>query len=267
MTTIIYSFTGTGNTLAAARQLADALGDTTIIPITRVTGNGPLPHDVESADAIGIAFPVYYMDMPRIVQEFVSSLRFNGSPYIFGIASCGGNAGAALHNLDTLLKEKGTRLSLGVAITMPENFIGPISLMEPEEKVEGILTSARDRIPEIAAAIRERRESLPEGSNSLPFRIGGSFFRLLTTSIYPTHKKLHATERCNGCGICGRICPTRNITVSDSAVTWESDCTWCYACIHWCPQEAVEIGGRTKGKRRYHHPDVTVKDMVEQRGG
>ncbi|MBR1369919.1 hypothetical protein RJ53_10695 [Methanocalculus chunghsingensis] len=93
MTTIIYSFTGTGNTLAVARQLGDALGDTTIIPITRVTGNGPLPHDAEPADAIGIAFPVYYMDMPRIVVEFVHRLRLNGNPYIFGIATCGGSPG------------------------------------------------------------------------------------------------------------------------------------------------------------------------------
>ena len=73
-------------------------------------------------------------------------------------------------------------------------------------------------------------------------------------------------EKCNRCGTCGYICPTRNITVTEDAVMWGSSCTQCYACIHWCPQEAIEMGGRTYGKRRYHHPDVSIKDMREQRG-
>ncbi len=267
MTTIIYSFTGTGNTLAVARQLADALGDTIIIPITRVMKDGHLPPEAETADAIGIAFPIYYVDMPRIVQDFVHQLQLHGNPYIFGIATCGGSPGGALYNLDTLLRAKGAHLSLGAAITMPENYVGPMDLMEPVDKVEGILSTARDRIPEIVEAIRGRREIPLEGSDSTPYRIIASFFRFVVTSVYGTTRRLHATDRCNRCGICARICPTENITVTDSAVTWGRDCIQCYACIHWCPQEAVEIGGRTQGKRRYHHPDVTVKDMVEQRGG
>ena len=267
MTTIIYSFTGTGNTLAVARQLADALGDTTIIPITQAMKDGALPPEAETADAIGIAFPVYYVDMPAIVQEFVAGLQIHGNPYLFGVATCGGSPGGALFNLDSLLQAKGHRLSLGAAITMPENYIGPFDLMEPAEKVGEILAAAQDRIPEIALAIRERREIPLEGSDSTPYRAVASFFRFLVTSVYGTPRQFHATDRCNRCGICSKICPTENITVTESAVTWGSDCTWCYACIHWCPQEAVEIGGRTQGKRRYHHPDVTVKDMVEQRGG
>jgi len=267
MTTIIYYFTGTGNTLAVARQLADALGDTTLIPITRAMKDAPLPPEAETADAIGFAFPIYFVDMPAIVQEFVRGLQIHGNPYLFGVATCGGSPGGALYNLDALLKTKGAHLSLGAAITMPENFIGPMNLMEPVEKVEGILASARDRIPEIADAISSRREIPLEGSDSTPYRVVASFFRFCVTSVYGTPRRLHATDRCNRCGICARICPTENITVTDSAVAWGSACTWCYACIHWCPQEAVEIGGRTKGRRRYHHPDVTVADMVEQKGG
>lgn len=272
MTTIIYYFTGTGNTLAVARQLAEALGDTALIPMTCQMAGKLLPPDAdgapaaESADAIGIAFPVYYVDMPPVVQEFVQGLQNQGNPYIFGIATCGGSPGGALFNLDSLLKAKGSHLSLGAAITMPENFVGPVDLMEPVEKVEEILSTARSRIPDIADAIRERRVTPLEGSDSTPYRLVGSFFRYLTTSVYGTPRRLHATDRCNRCGICARICPTENITVTDNAVAWGSACTWCYACIHWCPQEAVEIGGRTQGKRRYHHPDVTVADMVEQRG-
>jgi MinD superfamily P-loop ATPase len=87
------------------------------------------------------------------------------------------------------------------------------------------------------------------------------------TSVYNTPGRLHATASCNRCRTCERICPTNNITLDVDAVRWGSSCTQCYACIHWCAMEAIEIGGRTTGKPRYHHPDVTLKDMVDQRGG
>jgi len=37
---------------------------------------------------------------------------------------------------------------------------------------------------------------------------------------------------------------------------------FCYACVHWCPQGAIEIGRYTAGKPRYHHPDIDLKDMI-----
>jgi ferredoxin len=97
-------------------------------------------------------------------------------------------------------------------------------------------------------------------------KFGGRLTAALATEVYNTPRRLHATASCNRCGICAKICPTRNITVCEEGVAFGGDCTQCYACIHWCPQEAIEIGGRTLGIPRYHHPDVTIKDMFEQRG-
>jgi ferredoxin len=113
---------------------------------------------------------------------------------------------------------------------------------------------------------RGRKVSVPEGSDSLLMKIGGRITGILATNLYNTPRRLHETAACNHCGTCGRICPTRNITVTDEAVHWGNACVQCYACIHWCPKEAVEIGGRTVGEKRYHHPDVTIRDMLDQRG-
>jgi MinD superfamily P-loop ATPase len=97
-------------------------------------------------------------------------------------------------------------------------------------------------------------------------KFGGRIASTLATTVYNVPARLHATAACNRCMTCQRICPTRNITVTKDGVTWGTDCTQCYACIHWCPQQAIEIGGRTKGKPRYHHPDISLGDMQEQRG-
>ena len=263
MKSVIYYFTGTGNTLAVARALAKELGDTTLIPLRRAVNPRGIPVD---ADVLGIVFPVYFLDMPAIVRDFVRSLQFTGSPYVFGIATCGGNPGAALFNLARLLDGKQVSLSAGFVFAMPGNYLGPIDLMEPQDVVDTKIAAANKRIVAVAGTIRDRQVSLPEGSDDLKSRIGGAIARTLMTSVYRVPRRFHATEKCTRCGTCGRICPTRNITMAKKGVRWGSSCTQCYACIHWCPQEAIEMGGRTTGKRRYHHPDVSIKDMLEQRG-
>lgn len=264
MKTTMYYFTGTGNTLAVARDLAKELGDTELVPIPKVMDKQEI---VADADAVGIAFPVYFLNMPGLVRKFVQKIRFTGSPYIFGIATCGERPGPALFNLKALLEEKGTMLSAGFVFVMPENYIGPVDLMGDAPHREEKYARAKSRIPAIAAAIRTRQQSQPEGSGSAILRFGGRITSTLMTSVYNTPGRLHANDTCNRCGTCGRICPSRNITVDKDAVRWGHSCTQCYACIHWCPKGAIEIGGRTRGKPRYHHPDITLSDMLDQRGG
>jgi ferredoxin/flavodoxin len=267
MKTAIYYFTGTGNTLAVARELAQELsrepGDTEIVPIPSLNQQDTFFAD---AEAVGIAFPVYFLDMPGIVKEFVRKLRFSKKPYIFGIATCGERPGGALYSLKSLLEEKGTTLASGFVLVMPENFIGPVDLMGDACHRQEKYAAARNRIPAVAEAIRERRQVMPEGNGSAILRIGGIITRMFATSLYNTPRRFHATGTCNRCRTCERVCPTGNITVANDGVRWGSSCTQCYACIHWCPKGAIEIGGRTAGKPRYHHPDVTLADMLHQRG-
>lgn len=264
MKTIIYYFTGTGNTLAIARELAAELGgDTKLIPLRQAMYYGAY---TPKADAVGIAFPVHFLTMPDIVRQFVFNILFSGTPFIFGLATCGERPGGALFRLQDLLEEKGYSLSAGYSLVMPENYIGPVDLMGDAPRREEKFAEAKRRIPAIADAIRAGKVTVPEGNNSALLKLGGRFTRHLATVVYDTPSRLHATAACNRCGMCGQICPTRNITVAEGGVSFGGDCTQCYACIHWCPQAAVEIGGRIRGKKRYHHPDVTIRDMLIQRG-
>jgi hypothetical protein len=34
------------------------------------------------------------------------------------------------------------------------------------------------------------------------------------------------------------------------------------ACIQWCPKSAIQIGDFTVGVERYHHPEVSLKEMI-----
>lgn len=43
-------------------------------------------------------------------------------------------------------------------------------------------------------------------------------------------------------------------------------CVYCFACLHYCPMQAVQIRGRTTvGKGCYHHPQVSVADIAAQK--
>ena len=258
MKTIIYYFTGTGNTLAVARGIADEIGDTVLLPIRKGSGTGE-KHD---ADAIGIAFPVYFLDMPDIVKGFIEELLLPENVYIFGIATCGERPGGALFRLKDALEKEGAVLSAGFAFVMPENYIGPVDLMGDAPHRQEKFDAAKKRYSAVADAIKSRKTSAPEGTDSAAMKTGARMMKGLMTSVYGTPRRLHATDACNRCGTCALLCPTKNIRVTGKGVTWGKDCVQCYACIHWCPKAAVEIGGRTKGKPRYHHPDIKLADMT-----
>jgi MinD superfamily P-loop ATPase len=47
---------------------------------------------------------------------------------------------------------------------------------------------------------------------------------------------------------------------------WQHHCEQCFACLHWCPAQAIQYGKHTAGRTRYHHPDVMAKDIIMREG-
>ena len=77
-------------------------------------------------------------------------------------------------------------------------------------------------------------------------------------------KSFWADDKCNRCGICSRVCPANNIEMIDEKPAWLHRCEQCFACLQWCPQEAIQYGKRTVKYPRYRHPEVILEDMLEQ---
>ncbi len=105
MKTRIYWFSATGNSLAAAKQLADELGGAELQSVPDVPEQGAAREEAR----VGIVFPVYMFGLPLIVGRFCDRLQVRSDAYVFGVAACGGMPGAAMAQLRGRLTGRGCR--------------------------------------------------------------------------------------------------------------------------------------------------------------
>jgi hypothetical protein len=119
MSTTLYYYTGTGNSLWIARILAKELGDAGTISISRIS-SGTLE---SRGDAVGIIFPVHIWGVPHPIIAFLNALAKDPSRYYFAVAVNAGQVAATLLQLKKLMHAKGLTLSSGFEIAMPSNYI------------------------------------------------------------------------------------------------------------------------------------------------
>lgn len=255
----IYYFSGTGNSLAVARAMAGKLGDAKCIPMAHRDAEDPTP----TAGIVGLIFPVYVFGLPKIVTRFIKKLKIPNDTYLFAVAVNGGMPCATLRQAERLCSDQGMTLSSGFSVRMVDNYT-PIAGAIPLEKQKIRFEEAALRIEGFCAAIRNRQRSIHPG---LPIgnRLFSGMYRKWVKNASKIDKPFTADSNCNGCGVCEKVCPVENITMNDRLQpAWRHHCEGCFACLHWCPQQAIQYGKKTIGRTRYHHPDVTIKDIMVQ---
>ncbi len=255
--TTIYYFSGSGNSLVVARAIAAKLGDTKLIHMAHPDAAQPSPN----TPRIGLVFPVYIFGLPLIVTRLIEKLKVPADAYVFAVAAHGGMPCSTLTQAAQLFSKRGLTLAAGFAVTMVDNYT-PLGGAMPQEKQKVRFEKAARRIDEICASIQKRERSLHRGWPAVNWLFSGIMYRRSAPKIPGMDKQFTADSNCNGCGVCEQVCPVANIKMSEGRPVWQHHCEQCFACLHWCPQKAIQYGKNTAGKTRYHHPDVTIKDMM-----
>ena len=294
----IYYFSATGNSLAVARDLATKLsGD--LVSIPALMGREKITTD---ADAIGLVFPVFFATndnsgIPLIVQRFIEKMENIGSKYIFAVCTHGGMPGTTMENLRNVIGARGGKLSAGFAVKLAnppsavdklrqfllKNDLTDVDFQRAKARQQRTFDQWRKKLGEISEYVNARKECGLETRGALSkmifapllvFLIKPQFlqrYRILAESpdksfndlIPLSDRSFRFDDKCNGCGICSRVCPVCNIEMVDKKPVWQHHCENCLACYVWCPKEAI-YGDIVAYNERFHHPDIKLSDMLRR---
>lgn len=249
---MILYFSGTGNSLAISRQLAEKLGEQVM------SLNRAVTQDLSHERRVGLVFPCYWFNAPRAITELVPRLRLSEEAYVFIVIPCGAQAGNAIWTVRRMLAAKGIDVAYSHKIRVPDNSAvgfgrNPNDQVWKFDRYAGRL----ERIAaDIAAGVRRCHYAW--------WGVAGALCALpaVQRRTLPMLTPAVNVDKCIACGICKDVCPQDNITLTDSKAHCGNDCTQCLACVHFCPQQAVELNRKpTLKDNQYHHPKVKVGDM------
>ena len=96
---VIFCYSGSGNCLDIAKNIAKRLGDTDIVMMRAE----PEVKDVRGAKRVGFVFPCYAGGLPGDVEKFVSELRVDPESYTFGVVSYAGYPGVGMAKINDIV--------------------------------------------------------------------------------------------------------------------------------------------------------------------
>ena len=250
---IVY-FTGTGNSLAAARRLADRTGDRAV-PLRAVR-----PEDLAAERRLGIVFPVYCFDAPPPVREFLARARPAPGAYVYVVATCGASVGRAIRTAVRLLARNGAEVALSRKLRYPDS--ASVAVGANTNPKSGRCAAAEAGIDAIARDVEAGRRDLHEVRGSCAAALAAT--RTGAALVSWAFRQEPDPGRCNGCGLCAKVCPCSNIEVAGgrARIRERGRCAHCMACVHFCPRQAMTIRGRrVRPELQYRHPGVTAADL------
>ena len=213
MSGTIFYYTGTGNSLWAARKIAENLKN----PVSILSMIGVEEKlDMARNDITGLVFPVYIWGVPAPVLNFVKSTPNLKGDYIFAVAVNGGQVSNTLVQLKTVMAMNGLKLSSGFEIKMPSNYI-PWGGPGTKEHCQKLYESAEKKIKNIASAINNKEMRDVEKGPLWQKIVFSAIYKMTFSMVPGMDKNFWVNEKCNGCGICAKECPRKAILMVPEA--------------------------------------------------
>lgn len=178
--------------------------------------------------------------------------------YTYAVMTCGDDIGQAMEMFGEYV-----HIDAQFSVVMPESYVClPFMYTDSKEREEQKVAAARLQLETIIDVVSSRKagvKMLTRGTAPWLFsHVLGAFFnvRMITDKPFVVDNKV-----CIGCGICEKVCPVKNISLTTKddnsekkLPSWHRDdsCTCCLACYHHCPRHAINYGSITRKRGQYY---------------
>ena len=258
MANIIFYFTGTGNSLAVARDIAVKIGATKVVSVADAMRESNIDLTYER---IGFVFPVYYARVPSIVKQFITKLNFNKSQYVFGVVTYGGTQGKALRQLNNLITEQGGTLSAGFSCTHAWKLYSKLWGF-PKINPTNDFQRKSEKSGQKSPLVLNQKQTLVTAKGDLGSGVITRYIEKIMAGFGKRAQNFQVNGKCTGCSLCEIICPVGNIKMENEQPKWGNGCEQCMACIQWCPVQAIEYADKTAKRKRYRNPEIRISDLI-----
>lgn len=248
---MVFYFTGTGNSLYAAKQLDD-----TCISIPQVMKNGDVTF---TADSIGIVTPIYGHEVPPMVKEFLHKATFH-TKYFYMVLTYGNRHGGAAELAQKLCEECGIAVNYINILWMVDNWL-PSFDMNEQKKID---KHVDEQIAAIRADIAVRKNWIFPVTDADRAAHQEYLSRIGQMPANVFQHFIKVGDGCVGCGICEQVCPSGSIhVVNGKAVHTPGRCQTCLACVHACPQKAIGLAVPEKNPNaRYRNEHIALSEII-----
>ena len=252
--TICY-FTASGNCLYVAKKIGG-----TLLSIPQLMRK----ECIELSDeAVGIVCPVYAVEMPMMVRKFIDRAKIT-TDYFFFVYTYGMGYAEAFSHAKIAADKAGLQLKYVNAIQMVDNYL---PIFDMQEQMETL--AQKDVEGQIARLCKDisMRKTIEIDVTDEKRAVMEKYKKELAEPILRKDTALGyiVNEKCVRCGICAKVCPANNITVTDTGVEFAEHCEVCYACLHNCPKNAIHLK-KEANTVRFRNEHVTLADIIKANG-
>ena len=250
----IFYFTGTGNSLWSAKEIAKALNEPCeFFNIGKEVKNDNIYIE---ADIAIFVFPSYAYGLPLAVKKFLEKAVFKVS-YLAAFVTYGTQQGGTLGAFRKIIKKKNVEKMYFGKIPAVENYLALFGTPKEKTKTRRLLMQ-EEATKKAAAAVLARKENRVNTIRPFSIFIVWVFHTFALPLFY---KKYKLSDNCNGCAVCEKICPVSGITMKDGKPVFGKTCEHCQACLNICPSRAIQFGRVRFGTTGYKHPEIKISEL------
>lgn len=284
----IIVFSPSGNTLSTAESIEQSfLSRGAHVQVLNLTGKKEINHrasiirylkeTVKPHDVLCIGGPVYAGHLQQNVKNIIKCLPSPnatwGSLSVPFVSYGGIHSSVALKEAGALLRNKGRKNILGIKIaashSLTQKFDFSINEHKPGLDEMELIESMADKVLETtsfnAGEIKDVSKSFSYigFTENLAYRV----FSEKTLHKIMFGKREFLFDKCTGCGLCAKKCPTQIIKMKDKkphiAKKDTSKCCYCTECYNKCKFDAISWD-LSKSKKYLSHMKTKKKFETQQ---